>query len=262
MNGYARRVEPEHFVLERRTFRFPHLRPALDGFRVVFMSDHHLYPFTPRELLERAVEQSNALRPDLVLLGGDYIYTRPDSIHELAPMLARLNATFGVYAVLGNHDFRRGPGLIRSALAAQSIEVLVNRGLHLGPKGGRLYLAGLDSVWAGAPDGRQAFAGCRETDLAVALVHEPDYFPTLVKSTPVHLQLSGHSHGGQVRIPALGPVTLPRWGRIYHTGLYELNGRSIYVGRGLGMVGLPVRFDCPPEITEITFEAAKPAVRV
>jgi Bacterial sugar transferase len=81
-------------------------------------------------------------------------------------------------------------------------------------------------------------------------------FRTMVKLTPVQLQLSGHSHGGQVRIPALGPLILPRWGRIYRTGLYELNGRFVYTGRGLGMVGLPLRFDCPPELTEITLETA------
>ena len=95
-----------------------------------------------------------------------------------------------------------------------------------------------------------------ETDTALAVVHEPDYFPTMVELTPVQLQLSGHSHGGQVRIPALGPLRLPPWGRIYHTGLYELNGHFVYTGRGLGMVELPVRFNCPPELTEITLETA------
>jgi predicted MPP superfamily phosphohydrolase len=95
-----------------------------------------------------------------------------------------------------------------------------------------------------------------ETDTALALVHEPDYFPTMIKSTPMRLQFSGHSHGGQVRIAPLGPLILPRLGRIYHSGLYELNGRFVYTGRGLGMVGLPLRFDCPPELTEITLVAA------
>lgn len=105
------------------------------------------------------------------------------------------------------------------------------------------------------PDPIRAFAGYRETDAALALAHEPDCFPTMIKLTPVQLQLSGHSHGGQVRIPALGPVILPPWGRIYHTGLYELNGRFVDTGRGLGMVELPLRFNCPPELTEITSAA-------
>jgi uncharacterized protein len=77
----------------------------------------------------------------------------------------------------------------------------------------------------------------------------------MVQLTPVDLQLSGHSHGGQVRIPALGPLILPGWGQIYHTGLYKLNGRVIYTGRGLGLVKLPLRFNCPPELTEITLAA-------
>jgi predicted MPP superfamily phosphohydrolase len=254
--GYASQIEPYRLVLERRTIRLPHLRPALDGFRIALMSDHHLFPFTPRELLERAVEQANGLHPDLILLGGDYVCADVESIRELAPMLGRLNARYGVFAAPGNYDSLLGLDLIRSQLVAQSIEFLVNRGLHVGPSDGRLFLAGLDSVCTGAPDPIRAFAGCRETDTGLALVHEPDHFSTMVKLTPVQLQLSGHSHGGQVRIPALGPLILPRLGRIYHTGLYELNGRFVYTGRGLGMVGLPLRLDCPPELTELTLETA------
>jgi predicted MPP superfamily phosphohydrolase len=256
VGAYANQIEPRHLVLERRTISLSHLAPALDGFRIALMSDHHLFPFTPRELLEQAVEQANVLHPDLILLGGDYVCTDVESIRELAPILGRLNARYGVFASPGNCDALLGLDLIRSQLVAQSIEVLVNRGLHVGPSAGRLFLAGLDSVCTGVPDPVRSFAGCRETDTALALVHEPDYFPTMVKLTPVQLQLSGHSHGGQVRIPALGPLILPRWGRIYHTGLYELNGRFVYTGRGLGMVGLPLRFDCPPELTELTLETA------
>jgi predicted MPP superfamily phosphohydrolase len=253
--AYARLIEPQYLTLERRTIRLPHLSSALDGFRIALMSDHHLFPFTSRALLKRAVEQANALHPDLVLLGGDYVCADVESICELAPILGRLNAKYGVFAVQGNYDCFLGPELIRSQLAAQSIEVLVNRGLHLGPSVGRLFLAGLDSVLEGVPDPIGAFGGYREGDLALALVHEPDYFPKLVGLTPVGVQLSGHSHGGQVRFPGLGPVILPRLGRIYHTGLYELSGRLVYTGRGLGMVGLPLRFDCPPELSEITLEA-------
>jgi uncharacterized protein len=254
--GYGSQIEPHRLILERQTIRLPCLAPALDGFRIVLMSDHHLFPFTPRKLLEQAVEQATALCPDLILLAGDYVCADAESILELAPILGRLNARYGVFAAPSNYDSLLGLDLIHSQLVAQSIEVLVNRGLHVGPSAGRLFLAGLDSVCTGVPDPIRSFAGCREIDTALALVHEPDYFPTMVKLTPVQLQLSGHSHGGQVRIPALGPLILPRWGRIYHTGLYELNGRLVYTGRGLGMVALPLRFDCPPELTELTLETA------
>jgi uncharacterized protein len=256
VSGYASQIEPHRLVVERRTVRLPQLRSALDGFQLALMSDHHLFPFTPRELLDSAVERVNSLHLDLILLGGDYVYTDVESIRELAPILGRLNARYGVFAVPGNYDSLLGLDLIRGQLVAQSIEVLVNRGVHIGPSAGRLFLGGLDSVWRGVPDPIQAFAGCRKTDTALALVHEPDYFPTMVELTPVQLQLSGHSHGGQVRIPALGPLILPPWGRVYHTGLYQLKGRFIYTSRGLGMVELPLRFDCPPELTVITLEAA------
>jgi uncharacterized protein len=254
--AYGSQIEPQRLVLEQRAIRLPDLSPALDGFRIALMSDHHLFPFTPRKILERAVDQANGLRPDLILLGGDYVCADVESIRELAPILGRLNARYGVFAVPGNYDSLLGLNLIRSQLVAQSIDFLVNHGIHVGPRAGRLFLAGLDSVCTGAPDPIRAFAGCRETDTAIALVHEPDYFLKMVKLTPVRLQLSGHSHGGQVRVPAFGPLVLPRLGRVYHTGLPQLNGRFVYTGRGLGMVGLPFRFDCPPELTDITLEAA------
>src|SRR5258705_10881455 len=92
MGGYASQIEPHRLVLERRTIRLPHLSPALDGFRVALMSDHHLFPFTPKKLLERAAEQANALRPDLILLAGDYVCADVESIRELTPILGRLNA--------------------------------------------------------------------------------------------------------------------------------------------------------------------------
>jgi uncharacterized protein len=209
VGGYANQIEPHHLVVERRTIRLPHLSSALDGFHIALMSDHHLFPFIPRELLQRATEQVNALRPDLILLAGDYVYTDIESIRELAPILGRLNAKYGVFAILGNYECLHKPDLICTQLAVQSIKVLLNRGLHVGPSAGRLFLAGLDSVWRGAPDPIRAFAGHREGDIALVLVHEPDYFPTLVRPTPVDVRLSGHSHGGQFRIPAVGPVVLP-----------------------------------------------------
>jgi predicted MPP superfamily phosphohydrolase len=252
---YARLVEPQHLVLERRTIRLPRLSAALDGFRIALMSDHHLFPFTPKKLLEHATQETNALRPDLILLVGDYVCKDVESIRELSPILGRLNAKYGVFAVLGNYDRALAPNLVCAQLRAQSIEVLINRGLHTGPSAGQLFLTGLDSVCKGVPDPIRAFAAYRKGDVAIALVHEPDYFSTMVQLTPVDLQLSGHSHGGQVRFPALDPLILPKWGQIYHTGLYKVGDRVVYTGRGRGLVELPLRLGCPPEMTEITLAA-------
>ena len=142
VSAYASQIEPQRLVLERRTIRSPHLSPTLDGFRIALMSDHHLFPFTPLGLIEEAVDQANALQPDLVLLGGNYVCADVESIRELAPILGRLNAKCGVFAVLGNYDCVLGPELIHSQHAAQSIEVLVSRGLHVGPIARPAFLAG------------------------------------------------------------------------------------------------------------------------
>ncbi len=256
LGAYADFVEPQRLALERRTVALPQLPAALDGFRIALMSDHHLHPFTRREIIEQAVARTNELRVDLILLAGDYVYTELESIRELAPLLSRLNARLGVYAIFGNHDRWRGPQLIQKQLTTQGIEVLVNRGVRLGPSAGPLFLAGLDSAWAGDPDPVAAFRGYRDGDTALAMVHEPDYFDELVQVSPVQLQVSGHSHGGQVRIPGHGPIVLPPLADQYPAGLYEVAGRYVYTGRGLGMVGLPLRFDCPPELTEITLVPA------
>jgi predicted MPP superfamily phosphohydrolase len=138
------------------------------------MSDHHPFPFTPRELLQRAIEQAYMLCADLILLAEDYVCADVESIRELEPILGQLNAKYGVFAVQGNYDCFLGPELIRSQLAAHRIEVLVNRGLHVGPSAGQLFLAGLDSVLGGVPDPICAFEGYREGNVALALVHEPN----------------------------------------------------------------------------------------
>ena len=250
--GYAMAFEPNNLVLERKQVGLPNLPNAFDGFRIVLLTDLHLHPFTTTSLIRRAVEISNSLKPDLVLLGGDFVCGFAEAALELAPILERLEAKRGLFAVLGNYDHYRGASVVSGGLRRASIRVLMNEGVRLTVGNGSIFLAGIDSVFAGQPDPSAAFSARKNEAVSLALVHEPDYINELSRLVQVDLQLSGHTHGGQVRIPGLGAIILPPLGHRYVEGLYRVGSSQVYTSRGIGMVGLPFRFNCPPEVTEIT----------
>jgi len=224
----------------------------LDGLRIVLMADFHLFPFTSAELVKKAVYEASALKPDLALFGGDFVYSEAEAAYELSPILAQLNAKLGSFAVLGNHDHVKGAAIVQDALRQSGIELLNNRGvtLSVGPCG--FYLAGVDSMAAGTPDVRAAFVAHRSEASSLVLAHEPDTIDYYSQHVPIDLQLSGHSHGGQIRLPGVGPIILPPWGRRYPRGLYQVQDSQLFTSQGIGMVDLPVRINCPPEIAEIT----------
>ena len=252
MAGNGMALERDDLVLERKRVRLPRLPNAFDGFRIVLLTDLHLHPFTTADQIQRTVEISNALRPDLVLLGGDFVCDFAEAIFELAPILESLNAKHGLFAVLGNHDHRRGASVVSDGLRRASIRVLMNEGVRLTVGDSSIFLAGIDSVFGGQPDPSAAFSARKNEAVSLALVHEPDYINELSRLVQVDLQLSGHTHGGQVRIPGLGAIILPQLGHRYVEGLYRVGSSQVYTSRGIGMVGLPFRFNCPPEVTEIT----------
>ncbi len=250
---YARHIEPQRLVIERITLPIAGLPDAFAGFTLVIMSDFHLHPaYTHIDLVQRAVDTANQLQPDLVALPGDFVVSRLQVMDELAPVLGQLRARCGVYAVLGNHDNSRGPRRIRDGMGAVGIPVLVNEGVLLRYQGAQLYVAGVDSCTRGRPDLQQALAAAPPGVPVILLAHEPDFANRAAQDGRVMLQLSGHTHGGQVRLPLLGPVTLPEHGRSYHTGLYRIRQMWLYTTRGIGVNGLPFRFLCPPEITHLT----------
>jgi predicted MPP superfamily phosphohydrolase len=250
--GYATLFEPNRLKVSRIEVPIQHLSAGLDGLRIVLMTDFHLFPFTTVDLVQEATRLAGALNPDLVLLAGDFVYSEAEAAHELSPILAKMNPRLGSFAVLGNHDHRKGPAIVRRALEQSGIEVLNNRGVTLSFGSSSFYLAGVDSIVEGAPDVRSAFASYRHEATTLVLTHEPDTIDYYSRLVPISLQLSGHSHGGQIRLPGIGPVILPLWGRRYPKGLYRVNGSQLYTSQGIGMVDLPVRVNCPPEIAEIT----------
>ena len=256
--GYGSMVEPYWLDLRRLEVPLPHLDPALDGLRLVQLSDLHLEPHTTADQIHHAVGRTLALKPDLILLTGDFVTNSNRSIGRLAEILAQLHAPLGVYASLGNHDVWHDGARIARTLSAQKIPVLRNDGIDLPVSRGRLHLAGLDSVWAGRPSLKDTLRRWQPGQPLILMAHEPDSIDQTAARGITGLQLSGHTHGGQVCLPFWPPVAmrLPKFGRNYVAGSYTVGGMQLYVNRGIGCVGLPIRFSCPPEITEITLRAA------
>ena len=201
-------------------------------------------------MIEKAVAMANSLNPDLVVLTGDYVWQVLEAIDELAPILANLNARYGVYSTLGNHDYWLDADAITETMEAAGLPVLVNQGLTIQQGGGSFYLAGLDDGWSGNPDLDATLEGSKPEDPVILLCHEPDLADPFSKDDRVDVQLSGHTHGGQVRLPHLPPFYLPRYSGRFVSGFYQVTEHRIplYVSRGIGTSVLPLRFLCRPEI--------------
>jgi uncharacterized protein len=255
-------LEPNHPRLVQLELPLQRLPEAWDGFRIVQLSDFHFDRYFSVVPLRKAIEIVNPLQPDLIVLTGDFV-TLPifsggtrskQSAAEVEPcseLLAQLRARSGLFACLGNHDAGTDPVRVAETLQARGIQVLRNRSLPLEREGSRLWLCGVDDVLEGDPALDLTLLGIPPDEPVVLLAHEPD-FAIEVSRHRVDLQLSGHSHGGQVRIPLLGAPYLPELGRKFPKGLYKVGSLNLYTNVGLGTVRIPVRFDCPPEITLFT----------
>jgi predicted MPP superfamily phosphohydrolase len=243
--------EVGHPVVDRVPIPIKNLKPSLEGFKIVQMADIHLYPYTQLETVEKAVVMANSLNPDLTVLVGDFVWTKAESIFALAPVLAKLNARYGVFAVLGNHDIWADVEIVKTGLREAGLPLLLNQGLAVESGKARLFLAGLDDGWSGYPDLEAALEGLSPGDPVVMLLHEPDLADRYSLDERISLQLAGHTHGGQVRIPGIGAVISPHLGHKYDQGLFRVREMWLYTNRGLGEISVPLRINCPPEITEI-----------
>ncbi|MFZ4765254.1 MAG: metallophosphoesterase [Roseimicrobium sp.] len=260
--GYGAATEPrlgKRPRITRMEVRMPHLPPGLDGFRIVQISDLHLEPFTTESDIEQTVAVCQALSPDLVAMTGDFVTHEVRPMGVLAEILAPLKAPHGTFACLGNHDWRCGHDRVVKALQERRIKVLRNETRPIHTKGGVLHLAGTDTRYMGEPSLRQTLARWKPGQPLVFLRHEPDVADAVAAAGVPCLQLSGHTHGGQVRLLGLPPLPLrwrrAAWGRRYMSGLYHVGPVQLYVNRGIGCVWLPLRVWCPPEVTEITLRS-------
>lgn len=252
-------VEPALLVVNREELPLGRTPPALRGLKIAAISDIHAgSPHINIEKLNRLVEETNRLQPDLVVLLGDYViqdvaggkFIEPEATAEC---LSRLHAPLGVFAVLGNHDWWLDGERVGRALTSVGIKVLENDAARVVRDGHPLWVAGLADLWTRSPDTRKALAAVNDDGDApvLLLTHNPDVFPDV--PARVALTLAGHTHGGQVNLPLVGrPVVPSRYKQLYAYGHVVEGGRHLFVTSGVGTSILPVRFRVPPEITLIT----------
>jgi len=247
-------TEPFRLTVEHHQIHLQRLPRELDGFRIVQLSDIHHSPFTSREQIERAVETANSLQPDIVALTGDYVSKERAYAAPCAELLSGLRARHGVYAVLGNHDHWTDAALITDLFRAEGITVLVNQGMRFENNGAAFWLAGVDDTMVGLEDLPLALAGSSANEFKLLLAHNPIILRRAARAG-VDLVLSGHTHGGQVRLRS-ERNTAGRPRRRLLKGLARQGETQIYITRGLGTVVLPVRFGCPPEVSLLELRTA------
>jgi uncharacterized protein len=247
-------TEPFMIAVERQEIFLRRLPQALDGFRIVHLSDLHYGPFVEARHLERAIEAANRLKPDLIALTGDYISQERGYAAPCAELVGRLRAPHGVFAVLGNHDHWTDAKLIADLFRAEGIRVLINEGLRIDVRQESFWLAGVDDTMVGLEDLPLALAGSSDSELKLLLAHNPVILRRAARAD-IDLVLSGHTHGGQVTLrPEKNRSGRPR--RRMLRGLGRRANTQIYVTRGLGTVVLPIRYGCPPEVSVLELRSA------
>jgi predicted MPP superfamily phosphohydrolase len=250
---------PYDWVLDRQLtlsqgdVRLPDLPPPFDGLKLLLITDPHAGPFVSPRALQQALARLQQLQPDVILLGGDITSSRTRELTAHRDAFALLQAPLGVFAVLGNHDhYTDRPGRVRHGLEELGIEVLHNRSVRLHRGGAKLSLAGVDDWLLGEPDLDAALA--EVTAPTILLSHNPDLFFEAA-GRGVALTLSGHTHGGQIRLPGF-PVLVRQSRYRLDEGRFRTGESELIVSRGLGAVGLPWRAFCPPEGVLITLRGA------
>jgi uncharacterized protein len=259
---YSGEFARHEISIVERNIALAKLPEAFRNYRIAQISDIHYDEYTEPWFVRRVVAEVNRLAPDLVLLTGDYISNTPldhkfveGAILRCAGLLRQLTCPLR-FAVMGNHDSFLGPPQIRAGLATASIPMLMNQHVPIERDGQRLWLAGVADPITNVPDLDLAIPA-RPDGPVLLLCHAPDYADDVLahpRGALVDVMLAGHSHGGQVRLPMVGALSLPEGGRKYVQGLFRLRQMQLYVNRGIGTVGLPFRLNCPPEITLFTLQ--------
>jgi predicted MPP superfamily phosphohydrolase len=252
---YASLVEPFRLVITEWTVsnkNWKYQKPL----KIVLLADtHSIYPWMTKNHLDKIIQKTNDLKPDIVLLLGDYVATHPFGI-QLSPdegvgPYKNIQSKCGVFAILGNHDLHGSEGW-PEALEKTGIAILRNDVQKIECANQSFWVAGLDEWWYGKPDILKTIKKVTDNNPIILMTHNPDAFPEIPEG--VTLTVAGHTHGGQIRLPFYGaiPFVVPSdYGTRYVYGHVREQGRDLVVSGGLGMTGLPLRFLMPPEITVV-----------
>ncbi len=258
--GYGLLVEPGWVKVENVQLNLRRLPQIFSGLRIAQISDIHMGGWMNADRLQHIAELILAQKPDVLLITGDFLmghsFTESawGSINDLTKVLSPLASAVPSFAVLGNHDYWTDSRIIREMLLACGITDLTNSTFTMTRENKKLYLCGVDDVWEGDVCLNEVVAHLSDNCAAILLAHEPDFADTSATTDKFDLQVSGHSHGGQIVIPFYGAPILPYMGRKYPGGLYEIGKMYQYTNRGVGMHRFPIRINCPPEITVFTLE--------
>lgn len=251
-------VEPNRLVVRHETIQVDQLPPELDGLRIAVLGDIHAgSAFIDERKLQTIVERTNQLQPEMIVIAGDYV-AGDNRRHPLrmepevfAPILKNFRAPLGVYSVLGNHDWWFDGLRVRRALEQNGIKVLENEVVKIDRNGTSFWLVGFADLWTRSQRILETLDQAPRDAPLIALTHNPDMFPKLPSSVP--LLLAGHTHGGQIRLPFIGPVVeASRVSEEYVRGHVVENGRHLFVTVGIGTSIMPVRFGATPEIVLLT----------
>jgi predicted MPP superfamily phosphohydrolase len=263
-NGILSRNDVE---ITHRTFEIPNLPPAFHGRTITLLSDIHSSPFMSLDDLRRVVAQVNALKSDMIMIPGDFVTSHHSEIPPFVEAMADLRAPLGVYGCTGNHDYYCGVDLVSDAISEINFNLLRNENAKITIDGQSLHVIGVDDDDAEsvrryvdgkpAPHIEAAYSGIPNDAATILLCHKPYHFEAFAK-TNVGVMLSGHTHGGQIVLARFGRAVMSLSSLASHfiEGSYHPeesdSPTTMYVSRGIGVVGLPIRVNCPPEITQIT----------
>lgn len=243
------------FVLQPFMPRLYHIQIKLPGLggkiRIVQLSDFHAGPHTANAVIERAVQMAGEQNADLIALTGDYVSFKSKYIGIVTRELKKLHPSLGIWGCFGNHDYWAVIEPIRESMGEIGVNLLENRGEVIIKDSAKFYLCGVGDIWEGEDDLPRAVAGRPAGMSAVMLCHNPD-FAFQAAREKIDLMLSGHTHGGQVKLPFIGAPVIPSvYGKRFTAGLCDAEGMKVYVNRGIGNINPPLRLGVPPEVTVI-----------
>ncbi len=259
--AYDMFVERGSFSVETIQLTLKRLPKVFSGLRIAQISDIHMGGWMNPDRFQQVANIIKAESPDLLLITGDFLLghhfsdAEKQAIVDLIPILSSLAGSIPSFAVLGNHDYWTSSEAIRQMLFSCGITDLTNTVFTLTREKESLHLCGVDDIWKGDVRLDHVISKLKDDSIAILMAHEPDFADTSAATGKFDLQISGHTHGGQVNLPLLGPPVRPYLGRKYPIGLYKIGNMFQYTNRGVGMARLPIRFNCPPEITIFVLES-------